>query len=63
MSASLASLAYLHGLEAIIIICVTLLLGCMAFAVVLAYILKSFLHRGSETTTPESDGRSGRVDE
>jgi phosphate/sulfate permease len=45
MNATPASLAYLHGLEAIIIVSVVMLIGGVAFAIILAYILKRLLHR------------------
>jgi hypothetical protein len=61
MSASPASLAYLHGLEAIIIVGVVALLGGVAFAVILAYILRSFLHRGQQTPTPEIKRRERNI--
>ncbi|HEY0098299.1 MAG TPA: hypothetical protein VGB76_05030 [Pyrinomonadaceae bacterium] len=60
MSASTASLAYLHGLEAIIIVCVVGLLGGVLFAVILAFILRSFLHR-RQLTTPEVNRRERNI--
>jgi hypothetical protein len=63
MNASLASLAYLAagdlGFIGLIVICVVLLLGCVVFAVIFSYILKSFLHHRQENIDA-GDGRQER---
>lgn len=51
------------GLTGLIILCAIFLLGCVVFAVALAYILKSFLRRGQRNDAPEGDGLIGRFDE
>lgn len=50
MNASTAALAYLHGLETIIIFGVVMLICGVAFALILAYILRGLLHRGQQNT-------------
>jgi Na+/proline symporter len=61
MSAAAASLAYLHGLETIIIVGVVGLLACVIFAFILAFILRSFLHRRQQATTPEIERRERNI--
>ena len=61
MNAATASLAYFHGLETIIIVGVAGLFACMVFAFILAFILRSFLHRGQQATTPEIKRRERSI--